>query len=72
MLLENESFSVCVAYQQEFGEPFKDFTDRVVTHQTRRVHIKREDGHLTVELVETDNCDHDHDTFMPEKLHKFQ
>jgi hypothetical protein len=71
MLVQQNHFSACIACGQEFGKPFKNIDDRVVTHRTRRAHITSENGKVSAELVIGDKCDHEHDVFVPEKLRSF-
>lgn len=68
MMTQQDQFSACIAYNLEFGAPFKNFKDQVITHRTNRAHITSENGKVTADLIADDSCDHGDDVFVPEKL----
>lgn len=57
---------VCIEYGYEFGPPFKSLEEQGdATHRTERIHIIRENGNLTVELIQSPKCGHDSSFFVP-------
>ncbi|HEY0162821.1 MAG TPA: hypothetical protein VGB69_09105 [Edaphobacter sp.] len=69
MLSPHKKFVVCMEYSNDFGMATKNFDDKEITHSTKRVHITSENGNIVAELIENEQCKHEDDVFMPEKLH---